>query len=361
MTEDNGRTDRSRVGLLALVPRPSSFVNRPRVPSMIIVRSRWLLPIADRPMLNGWVAIDRGRIAAAGRAGASLPSRDDAPLVDLGAYAVLPALVNAHVHLELSWLRGRVPRAESVHRLGAGDAAAAHDSRAGRRRRPGGGRRRHRRDARVGHGAGRRHLELAGRPSSRLRRSTLDGVVFHEVLRLAADAADDVLERRVARAGSARDDGTVSREPGAARAVLRVAATVPGAACGAGADAVSAVIGPPRRVAGGSRVARDGGGALASSCWSGSGPGIPRWTPPACSPVAYLEQMRVLDSRLLAVHLVECSDDDLDAAAGAGHDRRHVSAKQPLRRRRRPAGRRGSTGPVSPWRWGPTAWRATTT
>ncbi len=32
--------------------------------------------------------------------------------MDLGAYAVLPALVNAHVHLELSWLRGVVPRAE---------------------------------------------------------------------------------------------------------------------------------------------------------------------------------------------------------------------------------------------------------
>ena len=67
---------------------------------MIIVRSRWLLPIIDRPMLNGWVAIDRGRIAAAGRAGASLPQRDDAPLVDLGSYAVLPALVNAHVRVD---------------------------------------------------------------------------------------------------------------------------------------------------------------------------------------------------------------------------------------------------------------------
>ena len=63
-------------------------------------------------MLNGWVAIDHDRIAAAGRAGATLPLRDDAPLVDLGAYALVPALVNAHVHLELSWLRGQVPRAE---------------------------------------------------------------------------------------------------------------------------------------------------------------------------------------------------------------------------------------------------------
>jgi len=62
---------------------------------VLVVRARWLLPIVDRPLLNGWCAIDRGRIAAVGRAGAALPFRDDAPLVDLGNMAVMPALTNA--------------------------------------------------------------------------------------------------------------------------------------------------------------------------------------------------------------------------------------------------------------------------
>ena len=44
----------------------------------------------------------------------------------------------------------------------------------------------------------------------------------------------------------------------------------------------------------------------------------PGWTPPECSPVQYLEQMRVLDSKLLAVHLVESSDDDLDVLRARG-------------------------------------------
>ena len=62
----------------------------------------WILPIADEPIAGGFVAVADGRIAGVGRG-----RRADAR--DLGRVAVMPALVNAHTHLELSYLHRRVP------------------------------------------------------------------------------------------------------------------------------------------------------------------------------------------------------------------------------------------------------------
>ena len=81
-------------------------------------------------MRDGWVDIDRGVIVAVGRsAGAGCgPGRD----VDLRDCAVLPGLVNAHTHIELSGLRGEVPPAPSmpdwVRRLMARRAGGAPDA-----------------------------------------------------------------------------------------------------------------------------------------------------------------------------------------------------------------------------------------
>ena len=68
-------------------------------------RASWLLPISDEPVRDGWVSIDDGRIAATGPG----PAPD---AIDLGNTVILPALVNAHTHLELSYLRGVVSPAE---------------------------------------------------------------------------------------------------------------------------------------------------------------------------------------------------------------------------------------------------------
>ena len=73
---------------------------------MIRYRADWVLPISSEPIPNTWVALDRGRIVALGR-----PNDGGAGAVDLGRAAILPGLVNAHTHLELSYLRGKVPRA----------------------------------------------------------------------------------------------------------------------------------------------------------------------------------------------------------------------------------------------------------
>lgn len=71
---------------------------------MIRYRAAWVLPVIGPPLRGGWVAIESDRIIAVGHE----PLGD---CVDLGSVAILPGLVNAHTHLELSYLRGRVPEA----------------------------------------------------------------------------------------------------------------------------------------------------------------------------------------------------------------------------------------------------------
>ena len=64
--------------------------------------AEWVLPMIGEPLRRGSVVVGDGRINAV----------EDAVVegaIDLGAVAIMPALVNAHTHLELSYLRGRVP------------------------------------------------------------------------------------------------------------------------------------------------------------------------------------------------------------------------------------------------------------
>src|SRR5688572_27098407 len=75
---------------------------------MIRYHASWILPISEPPIRDGWVAVDRGRIAAIGRRAPSGIGRDD---INLGRVVVMPGLVNSHTHLELSYLREEVPPA----------------------------------------------------------------------------------------------------------------------------------------------------------------------------------------------------------------------------------------------------------
>lgn len=81
---------------------------------IVRVHARWVLPIAAPVLYRGWIDVDaaRGEILAVGAAGASSPAPPDRTL-DLGDAAILPGLVNAHTHLELSHMAGKVPPASS--------------------------------------------------------------------------------------------------------------------------------------------------------------------------------------------------------------------------------------------------------
>ena len=69
---------------------------------MIRYRARWVVPIASSPIAHGVVAVDGDRIAYVGPADQGPPGDE----TDLGDVVLLPGLVNAHCHLELTAMRG---------------------------------------------------------------------------------------------------------------------------------------------------------------------------------------------------------------------------------------------------------------
>ena len=69
---------------------------------MIRYRARWIVPVTSPPEANGVVAVDGDRIAYVGPASEAPPGDD----VNLGDVILMPGLVNAHCHLELTAMRG---------------------------------------------------------------------------------------------------------------------------------------------------------------------------------------------------------------------------------------------------------------
>lgn len=68
--------------------------------------ARWVLPIATAPILDGVVVVEGERIAWVGAAERLPVEFATASRVDCGNAALMPGLVNAHTHLELTALRG---------------------------------------------------------------------------------------------------------------------------------------------------------------------------------------------------------------------------------------------------------------
>src|SRR5262249_9375227 len=107
-------------------PPHRSRADAPRTPlargnlTMELFQAGWLLPIAGPPLRDGRVAVSGRRIAWVGRPGD--PGAPSVPVQHLGEGVLLPGLVNAHCHLELSHLAsaglpsgaGFVPWVEAV-------------------------------------------------------------------------------------------------------------------------------------------------------------------------------------------------------------------------------------------------------
>jgi aminodeoxyfutalosine deaminase len=265
----------------------------------------WVLPITERPIRDGWVDIEHGRISGFGRA--AQPSGE---FRDLGRVAILPGLVNAHTHLELSYLHDHVPPCADFVTWIRGVVAA----------------RRHHPDPKAPHvvEAVQAAIEEAVRcgtavvgdisntlvPFEPLTRSALAAVVFYELIRFnAPDPVAFVEQARRQLIGLTETDmvrvSLAAHAPySVAPQVFRVIRQAVGVESSApysvhlseSADEVEFI--------------KTGGGSWRKFL-EDVGAWDPGWQPPGGSPVEYLDACGFLSPHVLAVHGVHMTSSDL--------------------------------------------------
>ncbi len=279
---------------------------------MILYRAAWILPIAAPPVRRGWVCTGGGRVVGYGEADrpTQLVSPESAEIVDLGDVAILPGLVNAHTHLELSWMRARIPPSDSMPAWASRLMALRRDQGS---------------DPQTPIAEAIGELRAAGTalvgdvtntlaPYDLLADSELGAAIFKEVL--GFNAANP--ERIVAAAQSELVGLTplewlrpsivphapYSVSPALFRAIARAAGDRP----------LSVHVGEsPDEI----QFLRDGTGAWREllgrlGAWNES------WELPGCGPVEYLDRLGVLNARLVAVHGTQLDDGELARLAAAG-------------------------------------------
>ncbi len=278
---------------------------------MTAVTARWVLPVSGAPVAGGWVSVAHGRVADVGGGSAPAGARD------LGDTVLLPGLVNAHTHLELSWMAGRVPPQVSmdawirtmmgIRRAGpaGGDAEVAAAMR----------------DALASAKAtgtvliGDISNSLASVPA--LAEAGVDATVFHEILGFnPLDVASQVREAH-ARLRSVHQS-TRPREHRSSVVAHAPYSTAPElfreiAARHVGPAPLAVHLAESNEEM---EFLRTGQGPIremleALGVWTGT------WTPPGSHPVRYLRDLGYLQPGTLLVHGVHFTADDLDDARSA--------------------------------------------
>lgn len=282
---------------------------------MSLFTARWIVPIAGPPLPGGWVRVASGQVVAVG----GRPAPRGA--TDLGDLAILPGLVNAHTHLELGWMAGRVPAASSM---------AEWISTLVRLRRAGvsGGPSAEREAARLGAIQARESgTALVGDISNTLitpailAETGLGGVVFHELLGFNAADPEGLVKEAWAR---------VDREAASHRARQNpwpLALTpVAHAPYSVSVPLFREIRARARSVPLAIHLAesrdeieflRTGQGPLrgmleAIGAWN------PDWTVPATDPVQYVSDLGYLRPGTLAVHAVHATDAALGRLCASG-------------------------------------------
>ena len=71
---------------------------------LVVHQAPWVLPIAHSSISDGGVAVQSGRIKVVGRFSEIIRNLPGVTVIDHPDSVLLPALVNAHTHQELSYL-----------------------------------------------------------------------------------------------------------------------------------------------------------------------------------------------------------------------------------------------------------------
>lgn len=272
-------------------------------------RAAWVLPIDRAPIKDGVVTVDDGKVIAVGSALAQSADRD------LGNVAILPGLINAHTHLELSWMRNRVPpapkftdwvktlfavrgRPDSV--MTAEQIAPVHDAIAEAKA-----------SGTVAVGDISNSLAAVGP----MRDGGLDGLVFHELLGFKERDGKLLKATQAARDAAVNAGARVSLAPHAPYSTsLELFRAIRSAVNELDHPIMSVHLAEnPEEV----ELLETGTGT-----WRGIlemiGGWRDDWEIPGCDPVTYLDRHGILDAKTLAIHAVQLDDAALVRLATIG-------------------------------------------
>lgn len=281
----------------------SPFISRRK-----LFRASWILPIVGPPISDGWVAVDAGRIIAIGGPGDQPPAADEAQVLE--SAVILPGLVNAHTHLELSWMRNQIAPERSMPRwVGRLMALRGMVSR----------------DPRAAIEAAVREVRAAGTALvgditntfasyEPLADSELPAVLFRELLGFNHPDPSALVAATRAQVEALRPKewlrpvivphAPYSVSPALLREIAAASERGP----------VSIHLGESAEEV---EFLRTGGSAW-RTLLEGLGAWDPDWVPPGTGSVEYLAAHGLVNERLVAVHCVQLTDDELRTLASAG-------------------------------------------
>jgi cytosine/adenosine deaminase-related metal-dependent hydrolase len=274
-----------------------------------IYSASWVVPVSRPPLAGGRVAVEDRRIAWVGLPGD--PGEPRGTLHDLGTGVLMPGLVNAHCHLELSHLAGLSERASGgfvpwVEALMAqrgqtdADGIRAATRRAIRQLESTG-------TAAVGDVSNTMaHLDL-------LEESTLQAVVFYELLGWDPARAETILKGAADVMALSRGTKMKTRVRLAAHAPYSVSPALLKGIVGRGGPASMHLAESPAET----RFLASGDGEWRAFLERKNLGGV-AFDPPGTSPIAHVEALGGLREGMVAAHCVQVDEADCALLARRG-------------------------------------------